>query len=226
MKALIAKKKYRFTVVATDVVILTIKDEKLQALLIKMRKSPYHNCWAAPGGMVKPKEAVGDAAKRILKEKAGIKDVYLEQLYTFGKVNRDPFGRVVSVAYFALIPSDNLSLKTTKEYGDIRWFPVKKLPKLAYDHETIIHCAVKRLQNKLSYSNIVYSLLPDEFTLGEIQKTYEIILGKKLDKRNFRKKLFSLNLVRSIGKEKRGMANRPAALQAFTSKKLKMMEII
>ncbi len=226
MKALIAKKKYRFTVVATDVVILTIKDEKLQILLIKMKKNPYQNCWAAPGGMIKPKEAVDDAAKRILKEKAGIKNVYLEQLYTFGRVNRDPFGRVVSVAYFALIPGDNLSLKTTKEYGDIRWFSVNKLPRLAYDHETIIHCAVKRLQNKLSYSNIVYSLLPDEFTLGEIQKTYEIILGKKLDKRNFRKKLFSLNLVRSIGKEKRGMANRPAALQAFTSKKLKMMEII
>lgn len=219
-------KKYKFTLVATDTVIFTLKDNKLQALLIKMKKSPYRDDWAVPGGMIKPREAVDDAAKRILKEKAGIKDVYLEQLYTFGKVNRDPFGRVVSVAYFALIPSDNLSLKTTKEYGDIRWFSVNKLPRLAYDHETIIHCAVKRLQNKLSYSNIVYSLLPDEFTLGEIQKTYEIILGKKLDKRNFRKKLFSLNLVRSIGKEKRGMANRPAALYAFTSKKLKMIEII
>lgn len=219
-------KKYKFTLVATDTVIFTLKDNKLQALLIKMKKSPYRDDWAVPGGMIKPREAVDDAAKRILKEKAGIKDVYLEQLYTFGKVNRDPFGRVVSVAYFALIPGDNLSLKTTKEYGDIRWFSVNKLPRLAYDHETIIHCAVKRLQNKLSYSNIVYSLLPDEFTLGEIQKTYEIILGKKLDKRNFRKKLFSLNLVRSIGKEKRGMANRPAVLHAFTSRKLKMMEII
>lgn len=226
MKALAVKKKYKFTVVATDVVIFTIKDEKLQVLLIKMKKKPFADCWAGPGGMVKPNESIDDAAKRILKEKSGVSGVYLEQLYAFGKVNRDPFGRVVSVAYFALIPSDSLILKTTKEYGDIKWFPIDKPPKLAYDHREIIECAINRLRNKLGYSNIVYSLLPNEFTLGEFQGTYEIILGKKLDKRNFRKKLFSLNLVKPVGRKKKGMANRPAVLYAFKNKKPRIVGML
>ncbi len=222
----VVKKKYKFTVVASDIVILTIKDKKLQTLLISMKKKPFAGYWAGPGGMVKPNESVDEAAKRILKEKSGVSGVYLEQLYTFGKVNRDPFGRVVSVAYFALIPSDSLILKTTKEYGDIKWFPIDKLPKLAYDHKEIIKRAINRLRNKLGYSNIVYSLLPNEFTLGELQGTYEIILSKRLDKRNFRKKLFSLNLVKSVGRKRRGVANRPAALYAFKNKKLRIVGIL
>ncbi|HBM45972.1 MAG: NUDIX hydrolase [Parcubacteria group bacterium GW2011_GWF2_38_76] len=226
MKIKSIKNKYKFTVVATDVVIFTIKDEKLQVLLIKMKKKPYEEHWAMPGGLIKLDEAVDSAAERILKEKVGIENVYLEQLYTFGEVDRDPFGRVVSVAYFALIPSDKLILKTTKEYGDISWFPVDKLPKLAYDHKEMVRSAINRLQSKLSYSNIVYSLLPKEFTLSEIQKTYEIILDNKLDKRNFRKKLFSLNLVKTLGREKRGMANRPASLYVFTDRRPKNVEIV
>ena len=226
MKKAVVKKKYKFTVVAADIIIFTIKDEKLQTLLIKMKKKPFANCWAAPGGMVRPNESVDDAAKRILNEKSGVSGVYLEQLYTFGKINRDPFGRVVSVAYFALVPSDSLFLKTTKEYGDIKWFPIDKLSKLAYDHREIVKCAINRLRNKLGYSNIVYSLLPNEFTLSELQGTYEVILSKKLDKRNFRKKLFSLNLVKSLGREKRGMANRPAALYAFKNKKPRIVGIL
>jgi 8-oxo-dGTP diphosphatase len=226
MKTHEPSKKHKFTAVATDVVIFTVREQKLQVLLIKMKKSPYQNHFAMPGGMIRVDETVDEGAKRILKEKVNIENVYLEQLYTFGEVGRDPFGRVVSVAYFALIPSDNLVLKTTSEYADIGWFPIADLPPLAYDHNKIVRTAVKRLQNKLSYSNIVYSLLPDEFTLGEIQNTYEIILGTKLDKRNFRKKLFSLNLVKSLGRQKRGMANRPATLYAFTSKKLREVEML
>ena len=221
-----AIKKYKFAVIATDVVIFTIRENKLQVLLIKMKKVPFTERWAAPGGLVKPNESVDGAAKRVLFEKAGVKDVYLEQLYTFGKVDRDPFGRVVSVAYYALIPSDGLKLKTTEEYSGITWFPVRELPKLAYDHKEIISVAAKRLQSKLEYSNIVYSLLPNEFSLTDIQNTYEVILDKKLDKRNFRKKILGLKLVKKTGKKQLGLANRPAEMFKFINKEPKIVEIL
>ena len=212
------KKKYEFAVIATDVVIFTVQDHELKVLLINMKKPPFNGFWACPGGLVKPKESVEDSAKYHLHEKTGVKGVYLEQLHTFGQVSRDPFGRVVSVAYFALIPSDNLNLQTTKEYKNVAWFPVKKLPKLAYDHTEIIKMAVEKLKHKLEQSNIVYSLLPKHFTLSDLQGIYELILDKNLDKRNFRKKIFSLNIIREAGRKKSGEANRPAQLYEFESK--------
>jgi 8-oxo-dGTP diphosphatase len=220
------QKKYKFAVIASDVVIFTIKDGELQVLLIKMKKAPFTGCWAAPGGLVKPAESVDSAAKRILQEKTGVSNVYLEQLYTFGKVDRDPFGRVVSVAYFALIPYTGLMLRTTEEYEDVRWYPVNKLPKLAYDDDEIISCAIQRLKSKLGYTNIIYSLLPHEFTLSELQKIYEIILGKQFDKRNFRKKFLSLQLVKTTGTKRIGEANRPAELYTFTSRKMQRVDIL
>ncbi len=212
-------KKYPYVVVATDVVIFTVKDGQLQALLIKMKKSPFKDFWAAPGGLVKPHESVDDAAYRIVAEKAGVKNVFLEQLYTFGKAERDPFGRVVSVAYFALVPRSLLHIHTTAEYADIAWFPIKKLPKLAYDHAEVLKQAVKRLQIKLSYTNIIYSLLPENFSLSELQAMYEVVLARKLDKRNFRKKIQALGLVKNTGKKRSNGASRPAELFTFTTRK-------
>jgi 8-oxo-dGTP diphosphatase len=220
------RKKYKFAVMAVDVVIFTIKEGELMALLIQMKKKPFSGMWAAPGGLIKGTESLDNAAKRLLLEKAGVKNVYLEQLYAFGEPNRDPFGRVVSVAYFALIPSRGIILKTTKDYVDVRWFPVKKLPKMAYDHKEIVEKAVRRLQAKLGYTNIAYSLLPKEFALTELQKTYEIILGKEMDKRNFRKKIFSLKLVKKTAKKQQGEANRPANLYKFIDRKPKIVEIL
>jgi 8-oxo-dGTP diphosphatase len=220
------KKKYKFAVMAVDVVIFTIKEGKLMALLIQMKKKPFAGMWAAPGGLIRGNESLDSAAERLLLEKAGVKNVYLEQLYAFGEPNRDPFGRVVSVAYFALIPSRGIILKTTKDYADVRWFPVKKLPKMAYDHKKIVEKAVRRLQAKLGYTNIAYSLLPKEFALTELQRTYEIILGKKMDKRNFRKKIFSLKLVKKTEKKQQGEANRPANLYKFIDRKMKIVEIL
>lgn len=219
-------KKYQFAVIASDVVILTLRDGKLQVLLIQMQKAPFKGEWAVPGGLVQPRESVDEAAHRILAEKAGVHGVYLEQLYTFGKVSRDPFGRVVSVAYFALIPSDSVKLHTTKEYGDVRWFPVKKLPGMAYDHGEIVQTAIKRLQAKLEYTNIVYSLLPKTFTLSDLQEMYETILGKAMDKRNFRKKVLSLKLVKRVGEKRQGLASRPAELYTFASSKLQKVPIL
>lgn len=218
--------KYKFAAIATDVVIFTVIAESLHVLLIKMKKHPYEKCWAIPGGLVKPDESVDAAARRQLALKTGVKNIYLEQLYSFGDVHRDPFGRVVSVAYFALIPNANVNLKTTDEYGEVAWFPVSDLPQLAYDHTKIISTALFRVKSKLEYTNIVYSLLPDEFTLHDLQKIYEIILDRKLDKRNFRKKFFSLKLVQATGKKQRGEANRPAELFRFVKRSLQRVEIL
>lgn len=219
-------KKYLVPVVATDVVIFTMKENKLQVLLIQMKKHPFEKCWALPGGLLKADESVDAAARRCLVTKTGVDNGYLEQLATFGKVNRDPFGRVISVAYFALIPSDVHDLKTTDEYGAVEWKPVLQLPKLAYDHKEIIAYALKRLQAKLRYSNIAYSLLPDEFTLTELQKIYEIILGKNVDKRNFRKKIDSLKILKKANKKRVGERSRPALLYTFVDRSFQEMEIV
>ena len=219
-------KKYTFAVIATDVVIFTVQEGQLKVLLIQMKKAPFTGRWATPGGLVKPNESVDNAAKRHLFGKTGVRNVYLEQLYTFGEVKRDPFGRVVSVAYFALIPYGGLRLKTTKEYEDVTWFPIKKLPKLAYDHAAIIRYAVERLKSKLEYTNIVYGLLSKEFALSELQGLYEIILNKKFDKRNFRKRILSLHLLKKLGKKRGGDANRPAELYSFLRRKPLMVRVL
>jgi len=219
-------KKYKFAVIATDVAIFTIKDNELNVLLIKMKKEPYSDCWALPGGLIDPKKSIDESAREHLLVKTGLRNIYLEQLYTFGQVDRDPFGRVVSVAYFALIPDKGAELKTSKEYDEVKWFSANKLPKLAYDHKEMIALAVERLASKLEYTNIVYGLLPLEFSLGELQGVYEIILGEKLDKRNFRKKIFSLRLVKKTGRYEIGKANRPAELYKFVDRTPKIVEIL
>jgi 8-oxo-dGTP diphosphatase len=218
--------KYQFAVIATDVVIFTIQDDKLKVLLIQMKKEPYQSYYAVPGGLISPDESVDDSSKRHLEVKTGISNVYLEQLYTFGEVDRDPFGRVVSVAYFALVPSEKVKLQTTAEYGEVGWFEINNLPKLAYDHKKIIKYAVDRLKAKLEYSNVVYGLLSKEFSLGQLQNVYEIILNKKIDKRNFRKKILSLNLVEKTDKKTLGEAHRPADLYRFISRLFKNIEIM
>lgn len=219
-------KKYKFTVVATDVAIFTIKDGELSVLLIKMKQEPFTKQWALPGGLVRIDESVDDAATRYLFTQTGLKNVYLEQLYTFGEVDRDVLGRVVSVAYFALIPSGGVNLKTTSEYDGVDWFPVKKLPTLAYDHKDMIDVAIKRIRNKLKYTNLVYGIAPKEFTLGQLQEIYEILLDKKLDKRNFRKKFLSLGLITPTGNLTSGQAHRPAELYSFKSKKLQEVDVL
>jgi 8-oxo-dGTP diphosphatase len=219
-------KNFKLAAIATDVVILTIKNKELQVLLIEMTKKPYIGNWAVPGGMVHINESVDNSAKRHLLTKTGVKDIYLEQIYTFGAVKRDPYGRVVSVAYFALIPSDNLKIETSEEYSDIQWFPVSKLPKLAYDHSEIIKTAIDRLKSKLEYTNIVCNLMPKEFSLSDLQSSYEIILNKIMDKRNFRKKILSLKLIKKTGRLTSGEANRPAELYSFIQRKPQIVEIL
>jgi 8-oxo-dGTP diphosphatase len=217
--------KYEHAVIAADVAIFTVEENDLKVLLIKMKKDPFSDCWAMPGGLIRPDESLDQAAERLLEDKTGVRNVFLEQLYSFGEVDRDPFGRVVSVAYFALIQNKGFKLKTTAEYQDVAWFSVKEAPKLAYDHEKILACALNRLRSKLGYTNIVCNLMSDEFTLSELQNAYEVILDRKIDKRNFRKKILALGLVKKIGK-KTSEAHRPAEFYAFSEKSLKNVKFL
>lgn len=217
-------KKLRFAVLAVDVVILTVHQDKLQVLLIKVHRPPHFiNAWGVPGGLIDPKETAEQAVKRHLWVKAGVKDVYLEQLYTFSRVDRDPRGRVVSVAYFALVPFSKVRIKNP---AAVRWVGVDDLPKLAYDHTEIVGVAVARLKAKLEYTNIAYSLMEDEFALSDLQKAYEAILRRKLDKRNFRKKLFALELLKPTRRHRRGEAHRPAELYRFVERKPRVVEVL
>lgn len=219
-------RKYQFAVIATDVAVFTVRDNKLQVLLMKMTKEPYTNNWAAPGGLVGASEAPETAARRHLKEKTGLANVYLEQLATFGEVNRDPFGRVVSVAYLGLLPMGAASVVAIDARADVAWSSVNKLPKLAYDHSAMISVAVERLQNKLGYTTVAGQLLPKDFTLSELQNVYEIILGRAMDKRNFRKKFLALELVQPTGRQQDGGAHRPAALYRFVGTKPQVVNIL
>ena len=211
--------------VAVDAVLFTIAEGALKALLVKIKKGPFAGRWAFPGGLVQVGESLDDAARRELYEKTGVQDLYLEQLYTFGDARRDPTAHTVAVAYFALVPDPGSTLRSGEKYTDIAWFPVRKLPQLAYDHNAIAANALQRLQAKLGYTNIVYSLLPREFTLAEIQEIYEVILDRKLDRRNFRRKILALGLLRPLPKTRRG-AHRPATLYAFTRRSPMNVEVL
>jgi len=212
--------------VAVDNCIFTVVEGRLHLLLIQMTKVPYTEMWALPGGLIQDEESLDAAAGRILNEETGVADVYLEQLYTFGQPDRDPAGRVVSVAYFALIHAAGIALRTQPKYADVRWWPCANRPPLAYDHDAVAAYARQRLEWKLAYTNIVWSLLPRRFALTELQKVYEAVLGRQLDKRNFRKKILSLGLVEPVGETSMRGAHRPAMLYRFTSREPKLIDML
>ncbi|HWP48429.1 MAG TPA: NUDIX domain-containing protein [Candidatus Limnocylindrales bacterium] len=203
--------------VTVDIVIFTILEADLKVLLVKRKIPPFKGMWAIPGGFVRKDESLDHAARRELKEETHVSDVYLEQLYTFGDPHRDPRMRVITVAYFALINSEELNLRASPNVEEVQWFSMYKLPPLAFDHKEILDYALERLRNKLNYTTVGFQLLPEKFTLTELQKVYEIILNKKLDKRNFRKKILSMGILKECeGETKiyRGY-HRPAQLYSF-----------
>jgi 8-oxo-dGTP diphosphatase len=212
--------------VAVDNCIFTVLEDRLHLLLIQMTKVPYTGMWALPGGLIQDEESLDAAAVRILHEETGVADVYLEQLYTFGQADRDPAGRVVSVAYFALIHVAGITLHTQPKYADVRWWPSANLPPLAYDHDAVAAYARQRLEWKLAYTNVVWSLLPRRFALTELQRAYEAVLGRQLDKRNFRKKILSLGLVEPVGETAMRGAHRPAMLYCFTSREPQLVNML
>jgi 8-oxo-dGTP diphosphatase len=201
--------------VTVDVVIFTLAGDELKVLLVKRKNPPFAGHWAIPGGFVKMNESLEAAAKRELEEETGVKDVYIEQLYTFGDPGRDPRTRVITVAYFALVPFDAIEHRPGEESSETAWHPLKKLPELAFDHAEILDYALTRLRYKLEYSSVGFRLLPDVFTLTELQQAYEIILGEALDKRNFRRKILSAGVLEATGKKKQEAEGRPAMLYRY-----------
>lgn len=201
--------------VTVDVLVFCVLDKKLKVALIRRGVAPFAGCWALPGGFVRADESPEDAARREVEEEAGVSDVFLEQLYTFGEPSRDPRGRVITVAYYALVPGERIALKAATDADDAQWFDASQTPPLAFDHDTILKAALERLRAKLEYSNIAFGLLPARFSLSDLQQTYEIILDRPLDKRNFRKRIQSLGLVEATGKTETGNAHRPAQLFRF-----------
>lgn len=213
------KNKYATPAVTVDAVIFTAADGELKVLLIKRARAPFAGAAALPGGFLHANETTRDAALRTLREKAGVKDVYVEQLYTFDEAGRDPRGQVFSVAYFALVPNAKIALKSGGELQDPELVSAHRLPRLAFDHKKIIDYAVRRLQAKLEYTNLAFSLLPREFAFSDLQELYEIVLARKLDKRNFRKKIVSLGIIKPVSGKTAGGRQRPAQLFRFADNK-------
>lgn len=211
---------------AVDVVAFTVKDGVFQVLLLKSKEAPAIDRWVLPGVFVGLPETLDTAARRALKSKANIDINYLEQLYTFGKIDRDDRGRVVTTSYFALVDYKKFNLATTGRYSAIKWFPVAKLPPTGYDHGRIIKTAALRIRNKLQYSNVAGHLLSASFTLTQLQKVYEAVLSRSLDKRNFRRKVLSLGVIIEVGGKEKAAAHRPARLYRFRTKKYREIELV
>jgi|SRR6185369_833401 8-oxo-dGTP diphosphatase len=208
--------------VTVDIVIFTIQEGVLKVLLIKRAIPPFLGQCAIPGGFVHEDEDLDQAALRELQEESGVTDVYLEQLYSFGDPNRDPRGRVITVAYFALISPDR-KLMAGSDAAAAAWYPIDQLPPLAFDHATILNYALQRLRNKLEYTTVGFQLLPEKFTLTELQAVYEAILGKKLDKRNFRRKMSLLRILKPLREHRRG-GQRPAQLYRFVAARFEKLK--
>jgi len=204
--------EYPHPAVTVDIVIFTVRNDALKVLLIKRALQPFQGEWALPGGFLTSDESLEQGARRELEEETGVTGVYLEQLYTFGRPDRDPRERVITVAYYALIPSDKLELRAASDAEGVSWFGVDELPELAFDHTEILQAAMQRLAAKLEYSTIAFQLMPEFFTLTELQHVYELVGQAPIDKRNFRKRVLALGAIEETGEEKREGPHRPAKL--------------
>lgn len=196
---------------------------KLKILLIQRALDPFQGAWALPGGFVDMEEDLEEAALRELQEETGVKDVFIEQLFTFGKPGRDPRGRVISVAYYALVNLAEHPVEAASDADHVEWFELDDLPRLAFDHDRIVEVAVNRLRSKVRYQPIGFELLPEKFTLSQLQKLYETVLGvKQLNKRNFRTRILKMGVLEEVGKQE-GVAHRPAVLYRFDKAKYEQL---
>ena len=207
-----------------DGVVFGFDEGELKVLLIQRGLEPFKGKWALPGGFVRVDETLDDAARRELVEETGLANVFLEQLYTFGTVKRDPRERVVSVAYYALVKLSDHKAKAATDAAEAKWFPVSQIPKLAFDHADILALALTRLQGKVRYQPIGFELLPPKFTLSDLQHLYEAILGTELDKRNFRKKVLSFGLLVPLNETQMAGRHRPAQLFRFDADKYEKLK--
>ncbi|MDQ3366495.1 MAG: NUDIX hydrolase [Myxococcota bacterium] len=211
--------EYPRPAVTVDCVVFGLDETDLKVLLIQRRLQPFQHAWALPGGFVHLDETLDVAARRELQEEAGVTDVYLEQLYTFGALARDPRERVVTVAYYALAKLSDHRIRAATDAMGVGWFALDDLPKLAFDHAEIVAMAQDRLRGKVRYAPVGFELLPPRFSLTQLQRLYEIILGSELDKRNFRKKILSMDLLVETDEVEQGVRHRAARLYRFDRRK-------
>ncbi len=215
------KYEYPRPALATDCVIFGFDGGELKLLLLEREKEPFKNKWALPGGFVFMDETTEACAKRILTEKAGIKQVFIEQLYTFSDIDRDPRERIISVAYYALVNKHQYELIAGRDTIKAEWFELSKLPKLAFDHAKIVKAAIQRLKGKVRYQPVGFELLNEKFTLSQLQALYESILETTIDKRNFRKKILSMGLLTMLDEKEKNVARKAANYYSFNNKAYK-----
>jgi 8-oxo-dGTP diphosphatase len=207
--------RYKNQGIHVDMVVFTVDERKVKILLVRRAKEPFVGQWILPGGAVYNDESVDAASARELKEKTGLKDIYLQQFHAFGDPKRDFRRRMVSIAYLALVDRKKVFvLQKTPKTLDARWFDVKRLPVLAFDHKEMVGIAVAELRKRLANSNVALNLLPKKFTLPELHNVYEIILNKEIDRRNFRRKFLRLGLIRKTGRKEGIDVRRPAPASA------------
>jgi 8-oxo-dGTP diphosphatase len=216
--------QYPRAALTVDCVVFGFDEGELKVLLIQRALVPFKGKWALPGGFVHVDETLDDAARRELAEETGLENVFLEQLYTFGTVKRDPRERVVSVAHFALVKLSDYKAKAATDAAKAAWFPISEFPKLAFDHADIVAAALARLQGKVRYQPIGFELLAPKFTLSELQHLYEAILGTELDKRNFRKKVLGFGLLVPLNETQMAGRHRPAQLFRFDAEKYEKLK--
>jgi 8-oxo-dGTP diphosphatase len=204
-----------------DCVIFGFDGGELKILLIERNEEPFKDWWALPGNLVRANESLDQSASRILNELTGLGDIYMEQYYTFGDPKRHPQGRVVSIAYYALLRlGGDKALKPISTYAkQAHWVNVKDVPKLAFDHQQIFDKGLEKIKRRIKHQPIAFELLPEKFTLTQLQNVYELILGKKLDKRNFRKKMLSFGVLRDLDEKQKGVSFRAATLYRFDKRK-------
>ncbi|MGF1560168.1 MAG: NUDIX domain-containing protein [Flavobacteriaceae bacterium] len=202
-----------------DAVVFGYESGNISVLLVKRKYDPFKDSWALPGGFVLENESLEDAVQRELLEETGVKINYLEQLYSFGDLGRDPRGRVVSVAYFGLVKPTIFKLKASTDAKEAEWFSIHQLPKLAFDHKSIIKIAVERLQGKITYEPIGFELLDKKFPFSDLEKLYTTLLGRQIDRRNFKKKITSLKVLDELEEKVSVGPGRPAALFCFNKKR-------
>jgi 8-oxo-dGTP diphosphatase len=206
-----------------DCVVFGLDDQELKVMLIQRGLPPFEGKWALPGGFVRVEETLDEAARRELEEETGLRKIFLEQIYTFSAVDRDPRERVVSVAYYALVNLRDHLVHAATDARDAAWFGVHDVPSLAFDHAEILRVALERLRGKLRYQPVGFELLPKKFTLSELQHLYELVLERTLDKRNFRKRVLAMDLLEETDEVQQDVAHRAARLYRFDERKYRRL---